>query len=129
MKPPDGGRLLRKINIALKRLLHIPAAVAEYSSKLPSTRRAEILAQLASGAVHVVVCSDVMTRGIDVAAVRLVINYDTPSHAKTYVHRVGRTARAGKGGTAVTLLRREDVRPFREVRTGAEIWRAGLCCA
>eukprot|EP01052_Picozoa_sp_SAG31_P034021 SAG31_NODE_3916_length_3753_cov_2.384131_4_plen_396_part_00 len=94
----------------LFRLLQLfgPFTVAEYSSKLSSARRAEILSQLANGHVHVVVCSDVMTRGIDVAAIRLVINYDNPSHVKTYIHRVGRTARAGKGGTAVTLLRRED---------------------
>jgi ATP-dependent RNA helicase DDX51/DBP6 len=93
--------------------------VAEYSSRLPSGRRKEILHELQNQQLDVVVCSDVMTRGIDVAAVRLVINYDAPSHVKTYVHRVGRTARAGKSGRAVTLLRREDVRFFRELRKKA----------
>ena len=127
----DGGALPPTVVFAstveathrLYRLLQLfgPFSTAEYSSRLPSTRRRQILEELQNGKVQVVVCSDVMTRGIDVSAVRLVINYDTPSHIKTYIHRVGRTARANKTGLAITLLRREDVRPFRELRKKAAL--------
>lgn len=51
--------------------------------------------------------SDAMTRGMDVEAVAHVVNYDAPVYAKTYVHRCGRTARAGRAGRAFTLLRKQ----------------------
>lgn len=55
------------------------------------------------------IASDAMTRGMDVEGVGNVINYDMPVYAKTYVHRVGRTARAGRAGSSYTILRREEV--------------------
>ena len=57
-----------------------------------------------------VVSSNAMTRGMDVEGVMNVVNYDMPSYAKTYVHRAGRTARAGHTGSCFTLLRREEVK-------------------
>ena len=54
-----------------------------------------------------------MARGMDVDGVGLVVNYDCPAFARTYVHRVGRTARGGREGAAVTLCRAEEVRHFR----------------
>ena len=56
--------------------------------------------------MHVLVCSDAMARGMDMPLVDHVINYDVPTHLQTYVHRVGRTARAGRRGKAFTLLKR-----------------------
>lgn len=61
------------------------------------------------GKVQVLVASDAMTRGMDVEGVANVINYDVPVYAKTYVHRVGRTARAGQAGRAFTLLIKKEV--------------------
>ena len=55
--------------------------------------------------LSVVICSDGMSRGMDIELVSTVINYDVPAFAKTYVHRCGRTARAGKEGTAISLLK------------------------
>ena len=55
------------------------------------------------------VCSDSLARGMDISLVDHVINYDVPAHVQTYVHRVGRTARAGKVGHAYTLVRYEEV--------------------
>mmetsp|Transcript_48620 Transcript_48620/g.126139 ORF Transcript_48620/g.126139 Transcript_48620/m.126139 type:complete len:99 (-) Transcript_48620:344-640(-) len=54
-----------------------------------------------------------MARGIDVENVTCVVNYDAPAKLKTYVHRVGRTARAGHVGKAITLLRPDQVRHFK----------------
>ncbi len=61
--------------------------------------------------VQVLIASDAMTRGMDVEGVAQVLNYDAPVYAKTYVHRCGRTARAGRAGRAFTLLRKQ-VRHF-----------------
>ena len=56
---------------------------------------------------QVLIASDAMTRGMDVEGVAQVVNYDAPVYAKTYVHRCGRTARAGRPGRAFTLLRKQ----------------------
>lgn len=67
------------------------------------------LADFMEGKVQVLVASDAMTRGMDVEGVANVINFDVPVYAKTYVHRVGRTARAGQAGRAFTLLVKKEV--------------------
>lgn len=59
-----------------------------------------------------VVCSDALARGIDIPDVDIVISYDPPRHIKTYIHRIGRTARAGKPGTAITLLTPKEQQVF-----------------
>ena len=50
-------------------------------------------------------CSDALARGIDIGQIDYVISYDSPAFVKTYIHRVGRTARAGRAGTAITLVK------------------------
>ena len=55
------------------------------------------------------VCSDVLARGIDIDNVECVISYDQPRYIRTYIHRVGRTARAGKSGTSITLIQNDKV--------------------
>lgn len=59
--------------------------------------------------MQVLVSSDAMTRGMDVKGVKNVINYDMPAYIKTYIHRAGRTARAGQTGRCFTLLRKDEV--------------------
>lgn len=58
---------------------------------------------------RVLVATDVLSRGIDIKDINMVINYDAPSDAEDYVHRVGRTARAEKTGVAVTLINKSDL--------------------
>ena len=74
--------------------------------------RRKVLAALARGATQVLVCSDVVARGIDLEDLDAVISYDVPAYVKTYIHRVGRTARAGKTVTAVTLCEKKQVKSF-----------------
>ena len=69
--------------------------------------------QLRAGEVDVVVSSDAAARGIDVPNLAAVVQYDAPAHLKTYVHRVGRTARAGQKGVSYALLRRQQVHHFK----------------
>ena len=59
--------------------------------------------------IQVLVCSDQMARGMDVEGVSCVVNYDPPRQYQTYLHRAGRTARAGQKGVVFTLLSREEV--------------------
>lgn len=68
--------------------------------------------QTALGACRLLVASDGMTRGMDFADVRTVVNYDMPVHVRTYIHRAGRTARAGASGRVITLLRTEHRSAF-----------------
>ncbi|MFE1575704.1 DEAD/DEAH box helicase [Streptomyces fradiae] len=71
--------------------------------------REQALRAFRNGKVDVLVCTDVAARGIDVEGVTHVINYQTPEDEKTYLHRVGRTGRAGAHGTAITLVDWDDI--------------------
>ena len=98
----------------LTRLLHmLGIAATEFSSSVPSKQRSLALERLKSGETRVLIASDAMARGMDVEGVSVVINYDPPANIKGYVHRVGRTARAGKAGTSYTLLRDAEVHHFK----------------
>lgn len=76
---------------------------------LPQSRRSQILKAFKSGELKILVATDVAARGIDVDNLSMVINYDLPVEAENYVHRIGRTARAGKSGKAYTFCSEQDV--------------------
>ncbi len=90
--------------------------VAEISSLMRPEERANIIRDAQAGRIKVLISSDNMARGIDLPNVKLVINYDPPKFAKTYVHRVGRTARANRAGHSITLLKKGQVGAFRKMR-------------
>ena len=75
---------------------------------------------LQTGSAKILVASDAMTRGMDVDTIENVINYDAPVYVKTYVHRAGRAARAGRSGRVFSLLRHEDVRHFKQMLRKAD---------
>ena len=76
---------------------------------LPQSKRLQIIDSFKNGSLSCLVATDVAARGIDVNDLALVINYDMPNEAENYVHRIGRTARAGKTGTAYSLCSEHDV--------------------
>ncbi|EDV40439.1 uncharacterized protein Dana_GF10505 [Drosophila ananassae] len=89
--------------------------VAELSGNLSALVRKQNLKSFANGKINGLICSDALARGIDVADIDVVLSYEAPRHIKTHIHRVGRTARAGRKGTAVTLLTEQDQAAFKKM--------------
>lgn len=86
--------------------------IEELSSGLSPASRSSVLAKFHLAHINGIICSDALARGIDIQGVDVVISYDAPRHVKTYIHRIGRTARAGKLGLAVTMLTDQETKPF-----------------
>jgi ATP-dependent RNA helicase RhlB len=76
---------------------------------LPQSRRLKVIDDVKAGNIHYLVATDVAARGLDIEDLAMVVNYDLPVESENYVHRIGRTARAGKTGKAVTLASEQDV--------------------
>ncbi len=91
----------RRIARAVKQMGY---SVAEIHSNRTFSQRRSALDGFKTGEYRVLVATDIMARGIDVIGIELVINYDLPSHAEDYVHRIGRTARAGMKGHAISFV-------------------------
>ncbi|RAL39307.1 hypothetical protein DM860_002840 [Cuscuta australis] len=94
--------------------------IKEYSRLQRQSTRSKTLRAFREGEVQVLISSDAMTRGMDVEGVRNVINYDMPAYVKTYIHRAGRTARAGQFGNCFTLLRKDEVKRFNKILQKAD---------
>jgi len=84
-------------------------------SRLTQSRRLASLGKFRSGKARVLVATDVASRGLDIPTVQLVINYDVPRVVDDYIHRVGRTARAGRGGIAITIVSQYDVDIYKQI--------------
>ena len=84
--------------------------VAALHGDIPQGQREKILARFRSKKTRVLVATDVAARGIDISGLTHVVNYDLPFDGPTYVHRIGRTGRAGAAGMAVTFVRPEEQR-------------------
>jgi len=78
-------------------------------------QRDAIIRRFRRGETWVLICTDLMARGIDFKGVNLVINYDFPQSAVSYIHRIGRTGRAGKKGEAITLFTEDDMDQLRSI--------------
>lgn len=89
--------------------------VAALHSFKSQSSRLSALHRFKSGKVPVLLATDVASRGLDIPTVDLVINYDIPRYPRDYVHRVGRTARAGRGGLAISFITQNDVDLIHEI--------------
>ncbi|XP_057763973.1 DEAD-box ATP-dependent RNA helicase 1 isoform X2 [Salvia miltiorrhiza] len=94
--------------------------IKEYSRLQRQSIRSKTLRSFREGETQVLISSDAMTRGMDVEGVKNVINYDMPRFIKTYIHRAGRTARAGQSGRCFTLLRNDEVVRFKRLLQKAD---------
>lgn len=89
--------------------------VCAMHSDLAQSERDEAMYAFRAGKVDVLVATDIVARGIDIDDIQLVINYDVPHDEEDYVHRIGRTARAGRNGRAITLVNEKDQYKFRQI--------------
>ena len=99
----------RNCEVIAKRLVINEIGVEFMIGDLPQSKRLAILKKFKAGEIKILVATDVAARGIDVDDLAMVINYDLPVEAENYVHRIGRTARAGKSGKAYTFCSEQDV--------------------
>ncbi|KAL3427089.1 DEAD/DEAH box helicase [Phlyctema vagabunda] len=91
--------------------------VTALHSKLPQRQRIDNLGRFRAAAARILVATDVAARGLDIPEVGLVINFDVPRDPDDYIHRVGRTARAGRKGDAITFVGQRDVQLILAIET------------
>ena len=89
--------------------------VGAMHSDLTQAERDDVMFRFKSQKVSILVATDIVARGIDIDDIQLVLNYDVPHDAEDYVHRIGRTARAGAEGQAITLVSEKDQPQFRSI--------------
>jgi superfamily II DNA/RNA helicase len=104
---------VRKLATALRRLQH---DAVELQGNMSQSARDRAMAQFRSGQSGVLVATNVAARGLDISHVGLVVNYDLPETAESLTHRVGRTARMGNDGRALTFLTPDDAVAWRRLR-------------
>jgi superfamily II DNA/RNA helicase len=102
----------KKVFDIVKSLKKAGNATEGISSDLEQKEREEVLMRFRSRRTRILVATDVLSRGIDIKDINLIINFDVPSSAEDYVHRVGRTARADKTGIAISLINEHDMDKF-----------------
>jgi ATP-dependent RNA helicase DeaD len=112
-KEGERGIIFCKTKAAVNKLAK-NLAINRFSSgalhgSLTQPIRDRIMAQFREGQINILIATDLAARGIDVAAIRYVVNYHLPDVYETYVHRSGRTARAGGSGLSLTVLQEEEV--------------------
>lgn len=103
---------VKDIAIALKRKGY---SVEAMHSDLEQSQRDEAMYRFKSQQVDILVATDIVARGIDIDDIQLVVNFDVPHDAEDYVHRIGRTARAGSEGSAFTLVSEKDQPSFAKI--------------
>jgi len=105
----------RDVDIVAKSLSVHGISSAPIHGDLAQSLRTETLDKFKNGEIKMLVASDVAARGLDVPSVSHVFNYDVPNHSEDYVHRIGRTGRAGRKGDTVMLVARLDEKNYAEI--------------
>jgi superfamily II DNA/RNA helicase len=105
----------RDIGVLFRSLVKHGHSAAELHGDLPQTTRTETLSRFKAGDFKLLVASDVAARGLDIVGLSHVFNFDVPTSAEDYVHRIGRTGRAGKKGNAFTLAVPEDEKYLKDI--------------
>ncbi|KAA8896774.1 DEAD-domain-containing protein [Sphaerosporella brunnea] len=108
----SAARLAKLLETVGEKAEEVKVTVGLVTGEMEKKRREKVLKRFARGELGILVCSDLISRGLDLPNVRHIVNYDIPASTRAYIHRVGRTARAGKDGDAWTLLANNEARWF-----------------
>lgn len=111
------SKLRAKQLLSVIELLTPPVPVALISSEKTETERESAIVKFRKGHIWVLVCTDLMSRGLDLSGVNLVVNFDLPTSIISYIHRIGRTGRAGRRGHAITYFTEDDLSFIRPIAT------------
>lgn len=103
---------VKELNVILKRKGYNCAAM---HSDLAQSERDEVMLGFKQRKIDLLIATDIVSRGIDIDDIQMVINYDAPRDPEDYVHRIGRTARAGRTGRAITLIGEKDRYPLSKI--------------
>lgn len=105
----------QKVKNLAKELKGNNIEIAEMHSDLDQNKRDDVMLDFKAGKIHVIIATDILSRGIDIDDIEMVVNYDVPREAEDYVHRIGRTARANRDGRAVTFSSPEEAFRLRRI--------------
>ena len=105
----------RKVNFLSENLVANGFTVSSLHADMDTKDRNEIYNQFKKGQARILVTTDVLSRGIDVQGVSIVINYDIPKNKECYIHRIGRSGRYGRKGTAINFVTNEEVRDMKAI--------------
>lgn len=103
------------VNQIVRELKKLKLSADGISSDLEQKDREEVLRKFKNRNTQILVATDILSRGIDIEGIELVLNYDVPSDAVDYVHRIGRTARAQRSGIAITFISDKDQHDFKKI--------------
>jgi ATP-dependent RNA helicase RhlE len=98
-----------------KTLKIVDRSIKAFHSDLEQSEREEIMREFKARKLHILIGTDILSRGIDVEGISLVVNYDAPGDPEDYIHRIGRTARASRTGVAVTFINQRDQQKFSRI--------------
>lgn len=105
----------RKVDEIFEQLINRGYSCDKIHGDIKQSTRLEVLNKFNNGIINVLVATDVAARGLDIKGVETVINYDVPGKEDYYVHRIGRTGRAGKEGMSFTLAGNKDMRKIKDI--------------
>jgi ATP-dependent RNA helicase DeaD len=111
----------RNVDFITGNLIEVGIRAKAIHGGIEQNKRIKVLDEFHSKKLGVLVCTDVAARGLDIKGVSHVYNYDIPPDPKDYVHRIGRTARAGEEGKAITLLSSRDYENFRALMQSKDV--------
>jgi ATP-dependent RNA helicase DDX6/DHH1 len=99
---------VNRVELLAKKITELGSSCYYIHAKMLQDHRNRVFNDFRNGACRNLVCSDLLTRGIDIQTVNVVINFDFPKSAETYLHRIGRSGRYGHLGLAINLITYED---------------------
>ena len=108
----------KSVDFVAKHLKKEEFKVDSLHGDMSQQTRDKVMNKFRNGNISILVATDVAARGLDIANVDVIINYDVPQNADDYIHRIGRTARAGKRGFAFTLVSKDEISRFNNIKKG-----------